>query len=81
MDDEIKLPQSEALLIEILGLLQALSASMDEMRVEIHNINAEIRATHERIDQVIRDGFPDSDLSKHRRFHLRGIWGRIFYRD
>lgn len=78
MADEIELPQSESLLTEILGLLQTLSTNMDEVKKEIQDINVEIKAIHQRIDSVIRDGFPDGDLLSHKKFHMQGIFGRLF---
>lgn len=79
MADELALPTSDSLLTEILGLLQSLAANMDEVKLEIQDINAEIKAIHNRIDTVIRDGFPDGDLIGHKKFHLKGIFGRLFH--
>lgn len=78
MTDGIALPQSDSLLTEILGLLQTLAASMDEVKEEIQDINLEIKAIHSRIDRVINDGFPDGDLITHKKFHLKGVIGRLF---
>lgn len=78
MADDIVLPQSENLLNEILGLLQNLAGSMDEVKKEIQTINTEIKAIHSRIDAVITDGFPDGDLTGHKKFHMKGIFGRLF---
>lgn len=79
MSDELKLPQSESLLTEILGLLQTLAANMDEVKEEIKDINLEIKAIHQRVDTVIRDGFPDGDLIGHKKFHIKGFFGRMFH--
>lgn len=78
MADELELPQSDSLLTEILGLLQTLAANMDEVKAEIQDINIEIKAIHNRIDTVIRDGFPEGDLISHKKFHMKGIFGRLF---
>jgi len=79
MTEEMELPQSESLLTEILGLLQSLATNMDEVKAEIQKINTEIRAIHSRVDRVISDGFPDGDLIGHKKFHLKGVFGRLFH--
>lgn len=78
MADDIHLPQSEALLTEILGLLQTLSASVDTVKDEIRGITSEIKEINGRIDKIISDGFPNGDLITHKRFHTKGLLGRIF---
>lgn len=78
MADDITLPQSEALLTEVLGLLQTLSASVDTVKEEIRDITDEIKAINVRIDKIITDGFVDGNLVEHKRSHTKGLLGRLF---
>ena len=74
------LPGSESLLTEILGLLQTLSANVDDFRPKLSAIEVEIQAIHGRINKVINEGFPDGNLTSHRRFHLKGALARLIAR-
>jgi len=78
--ENMGLPGSESLLTEILGLLQALSSSVEEYKPKLSAIEVEIQAIHGRINNLIAEGFPDGNLARHRRFHQKGALARLFSR-
>jgi len=79
MPSQYQLPEkSESLLTEILGLLQTLNATVDSFQTKLNKIESDLASSMQRIDTVIRDGFPDGDLLKHKNWHVKNFFTRLF---
>lgn len=75
----IQLPEtSESLLTEILGLLQSLNAIVESFQVKLDKIESDLTNAIVKIDTVIKDGFPDGDLLRHKRWHVANFFTRLF---
>lgn len=70
---------SEALLTEILVVVQQLAATVDELKEKVDAMESELREMRTTIDDIIKNGFPDGDLKKHKGWHER-IWLGKFFR-
>ena len=78
----LQLPESvetsESLLTQILGLLQSVNATVEGFEKKLNKIEKDLADSIKRIDTVIKDGFPDGDLSRHKNWHLGNFVTRLF---
>lgn len=76
-----QLPEnSESLLTQILELLQTLNSSVESFEEKLTKIESDVASAITRIDTIIRDGFPDGDLLKHKGWHLKSVFNRLLNR-
>lgn len=69
---------SESLLTEILGLLVTLNSNVETFRVKLEKIENDFSDVVNKIESIIKDGFPDGDLIKHKKWHLKNFLTRLF---
>lgn len=77
---DIALEGSEALLTQILAVLESLNANVEEVKPRLAAIENDMNAIKAQIKEIIEQGFVDGDLKEHRRQHSMSWIGRIFHK-
>jgi hypothetical protein len=73
-----QLPESDNLLTQILAMVTTLNTTVESFEPKLIRIEADLAESIKRIDAVIKDGFPEGDLIRHKNWHLRNFITRLF---
>lgn len=72
---------SESLLTEILLLVQTLNSNVEDFKVKLTALEAQIIQVRDSVSKMVQDGFVDADLKQHKDWHVqerRGWIRRLF---